>query len=472
MFYVLLVGAVIGALSLSDERKGLFAVLVVGFAQDPVRKLLPGEPLYLTVAAAGVAGLTLLGIMTRRPVSFTPLVEQYPRMRLPLFAYCAVIVFQAIRAYLGTNSIMVPAVGFIAYFAPLAMLILALYATDRLSQVYTFMLAYVLLSLIPLAGVYFSYLGSDFELLQSVGTGLHAYSSETESGTLELHQGFFRGSELAGWHAAAAACFCVALVMRSQTPPSLRLLLTILIPLLIVACFFTGRRKFLVLFGLFLLFAAIFGLRKQVYAQVFGIVAGAAASAFGFMTLAPAEDLRSASPYLSRLEQITDEAPERVAEVGFGGMKYVYLKNGFLGAGAGAGSQGAQHYGGGSKITGSAAEGGLGKILAELGVVGIAVIAILLLAIVRSLWAAHRQLLVEDRSQHLQLFIAVAAFLTANFITFIIAHQIFGDPYVLVILGLGAGTLLGIPALEADGADSEHVPRQRFPIHQPALARN
>jgi hypothetical protein len=451
LIYVLIAGAIAFAIALSDERKGLIAMLVVGFAQDPIRKMLPGEPLYLTVAAAGIAGVVFLGLISRQPVSLQPIAERYPRLRTPLIAACVLIVIQAAHAYFNTRSIMVPAVGFIAYFAPLGMLVLAVFATERLEQVYTFLLAYVVLAAIPLAGVYFSYLGSDHPLLQSVGEGLYAYSPETESGKLTLHQGFFRGSELAGWHAAAAACFCVALVMRDRTDPALRLTLTILIPLLLVACFFTGRRKFLVLFGLFLVFTSLYGLRKHVFAQIFSIVAGAVAAAFGFMTLAADGDkMQGASPYLTRLEQLTEEAPDRVTGVGFTSLKWVFLKNGVLGSGAGAGSQGAQNYGGGSNVTGAAAEGGLAKVLAELGVVGLVIVGVLLLALVRSLWESHENLNDEKRIEHAELFVVISAFLTANFITFIIAHQIFGDPFVLVILGLAAGALLAIPGLAGE----------------------
>ena len=426
-------------------------MLVVGFAQDPIRKLLPGEPLYMTAAAAGVAGVVVLGLMTRQPVGLEPIAMRYPRLRTPLYAYCILVVIQGVRAYFTTGSIMVPAVGFVAYFAPLAMLVLAVFAADRLEQVYAFLLAYVVISVIPLAGVYLSYMGSEHPLLQSVGEGLHAYSPETESGKLTLHQGLFRGSEPAGWHAATAACCCVVLVMRERTLPSLRMTLTCLIPLLLVACFFTGRRKFLVLFGLFLVFVALFGLRKHVYAQVFSVAVGAVATAFGFMTLAADEDrVRGATPYLERLEQLTEEAPDRFSGVGIASLKWVYLKNGVFGSGAGAGSQGAQHYGGGSTVTGAAAEGGLAKVLAELGVIGLVVVGLVILAFVRSLWESHGTLADDDKSEHAQLFIVVAAFLAANFATFIIAHQIFGDPFVLVILGLAAGVLLAVPDLAAE----------------------
>jgi len=53
-------------IALADWRKGLLACIAVGFVQDPLRKLWPGEPVYLTalvgvVFAAAALGAAFLG---------------------------------------------------------------------------------------------------------------------------------------------------------------------------------------------------------------------------------------------------------------------------------------------------------------------------------------------------------------------------------------------------------------------------
>ncbi len=64
------------------------------------------------------------------------------------------------------------------------------------------------------------------------------------------------------------------------------------------------------------------------------------------------------------------DATDRASPMTIESFGWVVAQNGPMGAGAGTGSQGAQHFGGGAEIVGGAAEGGLGKIVAELGFPG------------------------------------------------------------------------------------------------------
>lgn len=124
-------------------------------------------------------------------------------------------------------------------------------------------------------------------------------------------------------------------------------------------------------------------------------------------------------------------------------FEYVIAQNGFFGSGAGTGSQGAQHFGGGAVLVGAAAEGGLGKVLAELGVPGLILLAWIMTAAVRYIWKAADKVRGDENVAALSY--GVLAFLMANAIVFTTAHQIFGDVNILTILGLLLGVLLRGP---------------------------
>ena len=56
---------VAASLAVADWRKGMLAAIFVGFLADPVRKLLPGEPVVLVVAVGLVLGVAALAFLHR-----------------------------------------------------------------------------------------------------------------------------------------------------------------------------------------------------------------------------------------------------------------------------------------------------------------------------------------------------------------------------------------------------------------------
>src|SRR5215469_1380723 len=91
---------------------------------------------------------------------------------------------------------------------------------------------------------------------------------------------------------------------------------------------------------------------------------------------------------------------------------WAYDGFGLFGAGLGAGTQGAQHFGGGGAKAG-AAEGGLGKITLELGVPGLFVMGWIAILVLRYLWKIMR--IASQHSRRMgRLCSALFSFLVAN----------------------------------------------------------
>ncbi|MEZ5582505.1 MAG: hypothetical protein R3F37_06910 [Candidatus Competibacteraceae bacterium] len=140
--------------------------------------------------------------------------------------------------------------------------------------------------------------------------------------------------------------------------------------------------------------------------------------------------------------------------LGVRSLQWAWYRAGFFGVGVGAGSQGAQHFGGGA--VGGAAEAGLGKVMSELGIPGLLVVIFLIWAFARHFWRNLKLLNQMSFGLSLLLF-GLVAFLAANFAVFTSAAQIYGDPFVLLILGSCAGFVLAAPRL----LYSEQVMHQR-----------
>ena len=165
------------------------------------------------------------------------------------------------------------------------------------------------------------------------------------------------------------------------------------------------------------------------------------------------------SVYVQRSSTAAADSKERFLLMTGGMLLYVIDRNGFFGLGAGTGSQGAQYFGGGSVLVGSAAEGGLGKVLAELGVPGLLLLVWVLVAVGRYVYAAAKHIKPDESVAPLAY--GIIAFLAGNVVVFTTAHQIFGDVNILLTLGLLLGVLLRSPYLLRQQPVLERRPPKR-----------
>jgi hypothetical protein len=147
--------------------------------------------------------------------------------------------------------------------------------------------------------------------------------------------------------------------------------------------------------------------------------------------------------YVTRTENVFKYLPDRVNELGIAPVTWAYGKYGLLGAGLGTGSQGAQYLG---AMVQGAAEGGLGKIWLELGAPGFVIIVWLIWAMMRHIWNVLK--LMRGQSAALsRLSCGLASFVAANAASFVVASQVYGDIFVLLLVGMALGALLAMPAL-------------------------
>jgi hypothetical protein len=264
---------------------------------------------------------------------------------------------------------------------------------------------------------------------------------------VQMMNGIMRSSEIAAWHAGAAACLSVSLTLSAKSARS-RWLGALLFVVFVVVVLLTGRRKMLaaiVLFVLIFLFLlARYGGGAGRFVQL--LAGGGALMLVAASWLGRAEQEIGFGSYLSRGGSILQDSSERVVQLTLSQFGNIVQRNGLFGSGTGTGAQGAQYFGGGSELVGGAAEGGLGKVLAELGLPGALALLWLALELGRTLLgvAARVRLLPRDLRV---LLVGIVAFLPANAAVFLSAHQVFGDPFVLIVLGWITGALLAFPAL-------------------------
>ena len=447
-------------LCLSDLKRGFLVCLVVGLTQDLLRKMMPGTPVYFSGLVGVMVAMTMLGMLLRGALpDFRPIHDWDGSLRTPLKLFLAVVLFQSCNAYLNASSIVVPIIGLIAYLAPLPALLLAYRYADNHDRVVRFIRSYLLLTLLLLTGVYLSVFGVDWALLKSVGKGLSVYTSK---GRINLPSGFFRAPEVAAWHAGAAVCFLIILATMTRKL-SVRLGIPLLIALLLGAIMFTGRRKmyleiamFIPLYGLFIAWFRQGSLKLAAPLAVLTLVLTLAV----FGDILPDQTTETISPYVERTGKLRQTGiVDRLLGMSVYSFEAVVRKNGFFGSGAGMGSQGAQHFGAGRAATGSASEGGAAKVLAELGIPGLLVFSWFLFRLFVYLYRVmlYTRQLPADQGN---LAYGIMAFLMVNFVVFVTASQIFGDVFVLLILGWLVGFILAVPRMAAALPPVERRERQ------------
>jgi hypothetical protein len=447
-------------IALSNWRYGLFACVVVAILQDPLRKLAPGEPVYYILLTGLVFGAAFLAAWGRVSLDPNRIAGWRRNLSAPFNLFLLLLTSQAVNAYLQFGSLVLVGIGLLSYLAPLPALVLGYHYAKRsgirgIERWLWFYLAAISLALIS---VYLEYAGFSSPVFGEVGPGIAIYDRNLGL-YIAANCGMFRASEVAAWHAGTAACilFLVGTERRLTIPRIL--IVFVLLGFLVGTGLLTGRRKMLVEIAIFLsaylFLVAIFlkgGRKLAVVAVLFGVLSYIAA--VGLLEPDPAEKryhtrYQQQESYLSYVERgktVIEDIPERFEILGVRPVEEVVDRFGPFGAGLGTASQGAQYFGGGAEVFGGAGEGGLGKITMELGLPGLLLVVWLAVAMTRHIWRVLT--FVSARSARLaRLSYGFFALLVANGAVFSVATQVFGDVFVLLVLGLTLGFLLAMPLL-------------------------
>lgn len=441
---ILMIGG--SLIALTNWRRGIYAVVLAGFLQDPIRKLVPGEPVYLSLIAAALFGVCFLSaVLSGEKLGLKDLHRFNSAMYLPSTLFVIWVCIAVLNAYANTHNLVLAGIGALAYLAPIPGLMLGYRFARNPDEVLKLLIFYMSIAVVFGVSLYLETAGLDWSILGSVGEGFVFYPES--GGVTVLRSGLFRSPELAGWHCATAVCFLVILGLARPLDWKFFGMVGLIAAVIVPALVLTGRRKFIMEIVMFLGFAyaliTYFKSGSRRLATVYTIAALISAAFFFYIT--SSELPGEWSVYVDRSSTVAADSKERFLLMTGGMLFYVIDRNGFFGLGAGTGSQGAQHFGGGSVLVGTAAEGGLGKILAELGVPGLLLLVWILISIGRYIYAAARHIKPDESVAPLAY--GIIAFLLANVVVFTTAHQIFGDVNILLTLGLLLGILLRTPYL-------------------------
>lgn len=452
-------------LSLLDWRKGLVMCVVVGIAQDPLRKLAPNQPVYYVVLVCVIfAAAWVRAALLKVPLGPSAIHGwRKGGLAAPATVFFALVSAQALHSYVRYGSAVMTFTGLLVWLAPVPAVMLAYQFATRagLQRVRSWMKFYVVVAMLGLSGVYLEYIGFESALLGEIGAGQLIFDVGT---VLKAHSGFFRASEIAAWHTAAVACFIFILAIGKRFTLSKWVFAVAVIAVLVGLGILTGRRKMLVEITVFLstyfffvawlergagrLAALVLAMGVVGYIGIVGFVAPDLVQE-SYSKRAGIERGERLQGYVIRGQSVFVDLPSRVNALGVQPVSWALDSFGLMGAGLGTGSQGAAfevalRHG----IDRGPAEGGLGKITMELGLPGLFIVGWLVWALGRHL---KSELIPLNRMSphHARIAFGFLAFLVANAANFSVATQAYSDPFALLILGWCLGFLLAIPVLAA-----------------------
>ena len=455
-------------------RVGMFFIIAVGFLQDPIRKLVPGEPVAISVVV-GVVMLFVWGMglgQFRGQAQAMSIGVQYPSVMRAFASFVILVFLQAMVTLLSYGSLPLAGIGLIAYLSPLPAIWVGWWFCRSDKDYLQLALTQVAFAVVLAVTVFLSWQGgAEWALFKQVGDQANILVFYGDAGIITMHTGLMRAPEVTAWHLGAATCF--AIVLATLRPSAAKVAaLAFIGAMLIAAIYLTGRRKALgmiVVFTGLLIVLLQFSRHRDARSTAIALlgVAAAAVGAASFLSdiLAEGTEFRA---YSERGESAVGDAWERFYSLGIASIGWAIDAAGFFGAGAGVISQGGQHFGSDESLAG-AGEGGLAKVIIELGVPGMMVVTWVLAVLVRTV---RRLLAFADQSSAQAVIVtnALSAFLVTNMIRFVTASQVFGDPFVLTLLGVLFGALLATPRLRAlPRAAVAAGPGARLPV--PALPR-
>ena len=452
-------------------RLVLFYTVFVGFAQDPLRKITPGQPQYLVGLVLVAAALSMLALYTSsRHIPFknafkldSALLQYYP-----IFLWLLVI--SCLNSFLRTGAIEVPFIGVLIYLSPLLAIWLGFHFATRPGSVVRFIQVYIVMVSFYAFTVLLSFWGVASPLLTEVGKGLVIYLDVGIG--LQGHTGLWRTAEVAAWHLGAAACFSIILGVRTRK--ILYIVLSFLLSaFLMYTSVLTGRRKVFTLFVAFVVSYVILislNARRLTRDTFFSGLFVLGATAAIFVLSGGLSDLESGAygAFFRRSTSVFSEANDRFNSTALGGLNSAIQQAGFFGFGVGTTySSAATSIGAEIASTGKGGwvEGGLGKIIYEIGVVGFAFLGAMVFLLGRLYLRIARSPIIVNLPDHL-LVLGLIAFLVSNLPNFSAASQVYNDFFVLLVLGLSSGFILGLASsidYMNSRALSESVPNSSMP---------
>jgi len=440
--------------SLADWRRGWLLALIVGVLQDPVRKLVPNAPVYLTFSIVGVYIAILFSVQQRMQRALRDFSKRFPNIWSMFGVVMLFLVLAAVNGLMtyGITLWKAPLLSLFIYVAPLPAILIGYMYLDEEEKLFAFFRFYAVITSIALIGTPLEYYRINFPALgmvQQVGD----YIRFLPGMEVRMLSGFYRAPDIMGWHAATLTAIAVAMMVRSEMRKRSW-------PWKLAAawgfynCMICGRRKAIYYVAAFAV-AFVWRYFKRLRAPEFAAFAMAGIVIAIVIHQIKADD--QSKIYAAAAVASSEELTGRLE----GGVMETIRQFGITGAGLGTATQGVQHVLGPEQSL-SWQEGGLGKLAIELGLPGLLAVALLAAMAMRMMIRISG---LPDHPATSQLGrAALFGLVVANIVNFMASAQTYSDPVLTILACFFTGCLFATVTLDERTAPQPQPASQLVPV--------
>src|SRR5690349_16846429 len=108
-----------GVLTLLDWRQGLLMCVLVGIAQDPLRKLAPNQPVYYVVLVGAIFAIAWIrAALVGVPLSPSVIQGWRTNLKVPFSLFVFLVLGQALHSFVSYGSALMPLIGLLVWLSP------------------------------------------------------------------------------------------------------------------------------------------------------------------------------------------------------------------------------------------------------------------------------------------------------------------------------------------------------------------
>lgn len=440
LLLVLIAVAVASLVAFAKWRMALSIVIVIAAFQDPIRKMMPGTPGWMTLLPVPVFLAAVVASRISMPRWWSQFVAMYPIIGKRLFLLCLLAVPAAlISITYGAGAWQYTVLGVFSYSMIFVSMVVGFHFGRNLESIRRLLMFYALVHAVVLSGGVLQYL----ELFPGwIVLGDSAFGYEwlryVPGYIIKLISGFYRSADVMGWH-AASVCMIGMILAFSSTGKN-RWFWILISGWAVLALFLCGRRKMAYMIPIFLMtltWIYFYVGRAAKVVPILGFLLIPVASVY-LVNDFLGEDSSQVHYYTSAQEG--DNAFDRLSEHGFGALIETFKQSGFFGSGLGFATPGAHNIKAARPRIWQ--ESGTSRVLVELGVPGFLGFIAVLAAIVTALWRVTRVHL-RARTSTGTFAAGLMSFFVANIGSLTVSGQILADSFIVIFLGTFVGIVLG-----------------------------
>ncbi len=437
MLYLLFIGmiGVCTVLALSRWRWGVLAAIAIGLLQDPVRKMIPGTPGLLTMASLPVWFAVAVGAMQPWPGALQRFWQSMPKLHRYLRLFCLYLVIPAAISFTyGRGTWQITLLGIVLYSSTFMMLVAGWRLGQDQASLARVMAMYVVLGAVLLIGGLLEV--RDFGARwPAIGTAAldHVWVTHRTGEAVYMRAGFFRGPDIMGWHATMLCMIALIMALRAKGAARYMFLGVALWAFLNI--WICGRRKMISMIPVFVgcMLMLDFRLRgARRFIPIIGTVL--VAVGLGWQFIGDFDADRSIGRFYGT---ILEEWDSQISNHAIRSVATTVRQAGVFGYGLGMSQQGIHHIQAEKPRVWQ--ESGPSKLFVELGVPGAILFIGLLWIVFRTAYEVLKNIPSQD---DFVVYAGIFSMLVANVVSALVSAQIYGDPFVIMILTLMLGILL------------------------------